>query len=97
LPPQCAAGHAFFAFAFFGHRFRRLLADIRQAGFAHYERPDGHVAAAVVPLPLHRDDLLPAIGVYCPRVRTPADGDGALRTVLSEAAARIATAFANIA
>ncbi|OGV70831.1 MAG: hypothetical protein A3K19_26950 [Lentisphaerae bacterium RIFOXYB12_FULL_65_16] len=73
------------------------LDGIRQARFAHYDRPEGHVAADAVPLPLRRDDLVAAIGVHYPRVRTPADGDQALKQALTETAVRIAQEFQGAA
>ena len=78
-------------------QLRRALERIREARFATYVPPEGHIRAAAVPILSARDDVRAAVGVHYPRVRQPAGSDQALRRILTQAAVRIAIDFESVA
>lgn len=72
---------------------QRCLARIRDTGFASCQRPEGHIRAAAVPVPLPEPDIHASLGMYHPTVRLPEGGAEKLRQLLNEAAAAIGAEF----
>ena len=72
---------------------RRELSRIRKERFISYDRPEGHIRATAVPVPISEPDTHAALGMYYPTARPPKEGIPKLRKLLTGAAVAIAAQF----